>query len=145
MATNTKVEIPVEVGKEQRFHPCGNARDLQLYLEGKLGVACSSAVLMANIERILENWNNHIFDASVDEVLNNPQRFGGWSYQMAYFPESGREVVKVTGRNEERVKFNLAYKILKRKASYGAGFERRDNPDGSVTMSAIPIILDVPM
>jgi len=132
------------------FYPCRNSRDFQLRKEGKLGVAVSPEVLMANINRRVRNFERYFFRQDLAYVLAHPG-IGGRDfgfYDMAYLPDSGEETVTVNVRGtgtpeqvEERAKRNLAYKILRRKATHGANLQIEWN-NGDVTMSAIPVILD---
>tara|TARA_Y100000310_G_C20641064_1_gene793915 strand:- start:1477 stop:1878 length:402 start_codon:yes stop_codon:yes gene_type:complete len=122
-------------------------KDSKLYSEGKLGVAQSVDALMNNIQRMVDSPKSYFLEEDLGTVLENPG-LGGWDYDMVYLPESGEERLEVTARGfgtmeqiEQRAQRNLAYKILKRKATHGADYEVERNDD-SVTLRATPVVLD---
>ena len=117
--------------------------------QGKLGVAISMDVLMANINEMVENSDKYFLRESLDEVLKNPSLAGDY-YNMAYLPESGKELLEVTiygvdsigslEEMEQRAQRNIAYKILRKKATHGVNYKMEWNLD-TITLRAIPIIL----
>lgn len=123
-----------------------NPIDIRLSEEGKLGVAVSRDILQANIERMVNNWDDYFSSASLDDVLADSRKGPGF-HSMSYLPKSGKEVVEVTIRGTgtpeqmmERAKRNLAYKILHRKATSGVNYELEVGED-YITMKATPIVL----
>lgn len=129
------------------LYPCHTERDLKLYREGKLGVAVSVDVLMQNIQRMVDNPKSYFFEKDLDTVLSNPSSLAGRWYDMGYLPDSGLETLEVTVRGSgtidqmvQRAQRNLAYKILRRKATHGAGYQIEVSDD-SVTLRAIPVVL----
>ena len=120
----------------------------RLYREGKLGVAVSVDVLLQNISRMSEYPSyKGFFIEDLQEVLDKPSIVG--LYDMAYLPETGKEVLEVEvngssnsfSQNKARAFKNLAYKILRRKATHGVNFELHVLEGEKVILRAIPVIL----
>ena len=121
--------------------------DRRLNQEGILGVANSADTLMANIQRMLDRPDIHFLSQNLDEVLQNPS-LGGYLYETAGLTDSGRARIEVCVRGsgsieemEKRAMRNLAYKILRARASTGAEY-KVEKTDDSVRVSAIPVLLD---
>lgn len=128
--------------------PCNNKREQRLYDQGQLGVASSVEILMANIQRFTDNPNNLFFRQDLAFVLKHPRELrAGYLDDMAYLPDSGEERVEVTirgsgtiGEMKNRAQRNLAYKVLKRKATHLANYEELYGAS-SLTLRGIPVII----
>lgn len=136
-----------------------DAFNQELRQEGKFGVAYSIDALMANINQIAENPDKYLLSLKLEDVLENPAIAGIYNsnkeYEYADLPgehegQTNPETVTVMMSNSdgdlpmaiERATRNLAYKILKRKATHGVDYKCIIAGD-SVAMSAVPIILTV--
>lgn len=126
--------------------------------EGKLGVANSIDVLMANINEMVENTDKYFLKLNLNDVLEDPSLAGSY-YNMAYLPGTFvyppydkkpnpvKDFVETTVRGsgsieqmELRAQRNLAYKILRKKATHGVNYQVERNDD-FVILRAIPVIL----
>lgn len=140
------------------LYPCHTEKDHKLYHEGKLGVAVSIDVLRQNIQRMTNNPEKYFLKQDLETILDNPS-LAGSNYDMGYLPGTFamppwdkepnpvKDFVEVTIRGigsirqkEQRAQRNLAYKILRKKATHGVNYQTEINDD-SVTMRAIPVIL----